>query len=687
MPVSTVVEEDSEDDHVEVGRFSVKNLIERFDHPKQKKEALPVSTGVVEEGVSGVDLLPLDGMEDISDITLTERFDNQWRVCQNKVVLPAAAALRTVKDGHGEDDDDDDDDFVVKEMSHMDRLEAGEENRGEGPGMTLTERLDKQWTLDHEDKMPESETAVDIDDDDDYVIQAAQKSPLDALEAGECARMSESERSRRKKTTTSWYCKDKAVKIGIFIVVGQFLSAGMALVIVFFAPVRNNGPTTSAPTNFVGDISHITHAPHTTHAPIIIALDDNDNTSDDVMDGHTPDTLAAEELFYNSSHSNSEGVELVPFQAIQEEDEEGSSSHPHLVDVNDTVVDDVDDGDTLLESLQNSTTNSPWGASRPPSASGVTDAPTFKESQAPSPSPTATIAISPTAAPTKPSPLTLSLPPSGMLGCQGYRLDNLKDDDEDNLHRLFAGQYLCSNDEKQRYQFGIDPTTFDIVWLDTTTNTSEIYYQNSPTQSGRQLYDFNTVFDDIPNEQRRTLNPAVPGGARAPDNNDAADGENVVVVECEDLPEVDETEQELFGDPTAATTFTILSKTQKRSSNCTTATIAIQQNDDKPAGTTTIAIIQEDNTATTLDYTLSLTSQGGLQLHRVERTFDYQIVEEELQKEWQTSDFIARYKNCHESHDCPYLELQSTNGGMVALSWLDFTESHVFKDIRDCYDF
>ena len=56
------------------------------------------------------------------------------------------------------------------------------------------------------------------------------------------------------------------------------------------------------------------------------------------------------------------------------------------------------------------------------------------------------------------------------------RFDNEFNSNQNN--RLFAGQFICSDDDNQRYHFGLTSDNADLIWLDTATQESVTYAAN-----------------------------------------------------------------------------------------------------------------------------------------------------------------------------------------------------------------
>ena len=162
-----------------------------------------------------------------------------------------------------------------------------------------------------------------------------------------------------------------------------------------------------------------------------------------------------------------------------------------------------------------------------------------------------------------------------VLGCRGDRFDNEGNRQKNN--RLFAGQYVCSDDDDQRYWFGLDSTTGNLIWKDTQTDQLKTYYFND--------YGY---------------------------------------------PEEEET----------------------------------KSNDD----------ITNNKEPTVLDYYFSISTEAAFRVHRVQRTEEYQIVEESLHWELpSTYNVSIVYKDCLFTHDCPYMHLH--HDGVMVLAWLDFALS------------
>jgi hypothetical protein len=109
----------------------------------------------------------------------------------------------------------------------------------------------------------------------------------------------------------------------------------------------------------------------------------------------------------------------------------------------------------------------------------ATMAPTLSPIPTSPPSATPTIAPteSPTSAPTMaPTESPTSAPTPMTLGCRGDRFDNEGNSEKNN--RLYSGQFVCSDDEGQRYHFGLDPDSADLIWYDTFTDHKKTYYTN-----------------------------------------------------------------------------------------------------------------------------------------------------------------------------------------------------------------
>lgn len=163
-----------------------------------------------------------------------------------------------------------------------------------------------------------------------------------------------------------------------------------------------------------------------------------------------------------------------------------------------------------------------------------------------------------------------------VLGCRGDRFDNEGNHQKNN--RLFAGQFVCSDDEDQRYWFGLDPATGNLIWKDTQQDLLKTYYFN------------------------------------------------------------------IFGYPAEE--------------------LAAQTQDNGDDGVE----------PTILDYYFSLSTEAAFRIHRVQRTEDYQILEETLHWELpSTYNVTIVYEDCLFTHDCPYMHLH--HDGVMVLAWLDFALS------------
>ena len=207
-----------------------------------------------------------------------------------------------------------------------------------------------------------------------------------------------------------------------------------------------------------------------------------------------------------------------------------------------------------------------------------TESPSFSPSTL---SPTVTIA--PSASPSSssspssaPSYYPTMAPTVPVLGCRGDRFDNEGNRQKNN--RLFAGQYVCSDDDNQRYWFGLDPNTGNLIWKDTQLDIFKTYYFNE------------------------------------------------------------------YGYPAEETA-------EQKEGNRT-----------------------DDETPTVLDYFFTLSTEAAFRIYRVQRTEDYEILEESLHWELpSTYNVTIVYEDCLFSHDCPYMHLH--HDGVMVLAWLDFSLS------------
>jgi len=260
--------------------------------------------------------------------------------------------------------------------------------------------------------------------------------------------------------------------------------------------------------------------------------------------------------------------------------------------------------------------------------------------------PTATPTQSPTAAPTIPE-----------MGCLGTRRDNGdRFDNEGNSegnNKLFAGQYVCSTpdpdqDYIRRYHFGIEPETGNLIMKDIKENTRRTYYTNEFHREYLQ--------QQQQQENRRKL--------------------------------IESDWNETFIGDTASSSFYLGNTTMDSEE-----TDFSQEPQTAKDGTNEYPIDERLTTAAAavLDYYFSMSTEAAFRIHRVQRTEDYQIVQEEVLWELpSTYNITLVYKNCLKTHDCPYLHLH--RDGVMVLAWLDFALSEWFdgwmeKNIRRCYNF
>jgi hypothetical protein len=102
-----------------------------------------------------------------------------------------------------------------------------------------------------------------------------------------------------------------------------------------------------------------------------------------------------------------------------------------------------------------------------------TQYPIMEPSNSPSIHPTESESAAPTS---KPSLVPSMAPTVPQMGCRRDRFDNEGNRQENN--HLFAGSYVCSNDSDQRYRFGIDPETANLILRDSLTGQVRTYYWN-----------------------------------------------------------------------------------------------------------------------------------------------------------------------------------------------------------------
>jgi len=282
--------------------------------------------------------------------------------------------------------------------------------------------------------------------------------------------------------------------------------------------------------------------------------------------------------------------------------------------------------------------------------------------------PTATSTKAPSSPPTTSPSMAPTIP---VMGCRGDRFDN-----EGNLeanHRLFAGQYVCSDDEDQRYWFGIDPETGNLMMRDSLTAQIKTYYTH---QTRRNLADADSTLAYM--EELEAMSVVI-------DHSDTK-----YYNDCgEEIPTED------FIKEVASSISGSKTKTHDNvNSNCTDKNVDTKTDDDieevEEADTNTTTTATTTSTPLFLDYYFSMSTEAAFRIHRVMRTADYNIVAEALHWELPVSNYNITqvYKNCLKTHDCPYLHLHQD--GVMVLAWFDYTlawDGWMEKNIRRCYDF
>ena len=317
---------------------------------------------------------------------------------------------------------------------------------------------------------------------------------------------------------------------------------------------------------------------------------------------------------------------------------------------------------------------SPTASSLPSSSPTTSAAPSYAPTVSPAPS--TLPSSSPTMAPTVPA-----------LGCRGDRFDNEGNMERNN--RLFAGQYVCSDDDEQRYMFGVDPTTGNLILRDTLTNQLKTYYTNEyhlqQQQQQQQEQDRRLIQSESQNEDI-TLT-----GNLTVNNNSTSSNSGIDMDEGEEVESIQDCGE---GIPAHEESDTAVSLVKTNHNDCAddvndlgldnpSAVVVVESAmEEQPLANTTQE--DDDDAPTVLDYYFSVSTEAAFRIHRVQRTEDYQIKEETLHWELPSTYNISLvYKNCLKTHDCPYLHLHQD--GVIVLAWLDFALSEWYVYFCDLY--
>ena len=127
----------------------------------------------------------------------------------------------------------------------------------------------------------------------------------------------------------------------------------------------------------------------------------------------------------------------------------------------------------------NSSTDRVANSIQSPRSPAFTQIPTISPSVTTSTGSSATPTAFPSSSPPTAAPTPIA------LGCRGDRFDNQGNAEGNN--RLYTGQFVCSDDDDQRYHFGLAPITGNLIWYDTFTDHTKTYYTNDYFQVGESV--------------------------------------------------------------------------------------------------------------------------------------------------------------------------------------------------------